>query len=343
MKREVSYDYVRVLAMLFVIAVHIPLDEYGDNQIVNVIYKSILLTCNNMFFMLSGRFNLNVILKDKRDYIIYYKKKFVSIILPYIILSLILYLYEAEINWEEPLSIFKGYMIRLFDTNNSTHLWFMYPLIGMIVSAPFLAKMLQALSDNEINILLIVGLVWNILDIYLVQDLGVNFQYSGWLLSSWTICFFLGYYEFRMIKNQKKILCCIAALCGLGTVIQKYFFPNHSVEIWGVAPMYIMFSLGMYIIIKAIVIKHDLLNKLISFVAKYSFTIYILHYAVLRVLYSKTKLIQSWGERYILRFCLCFLITFIIAVIIDTIIIHPMQKFLNKYFVFKVSKSNFTK
>lgn len=90
-KRVVRYDFMRVLMSLFVICVHTGFPSFiSSNNLLNNSIRSFLVVCNGVFFMISGKFNLRKNFESKSDYYNYYTDKFISIIVPYGIISCIL-------------------------------------------------------------------------------------------------------------------------------------------------------------------------------------------------------------------------------------------------------------
>ena len=57
-ERDVRYDVIRVVAMMFVIAVHVNPKPFNSFPWFKDIFDYIVYTCNGMFFMLSGFFNM---------------------------------------------------------------------------------------------------------------------------------------------------------------------------------------------------------------------------------------------------------------------------------------------
>lgn len=73
--RNIQSDLVRVVAMFFVIAVHTPLGELGNIWWVNYATRALFFTCNAIFFMLSGKYNLRFVAEpEKQCYKKYYYK-----------------------------------------------------------------------------------------------------------------------------------------------------------------------------------------------------------------------------------------------------------------------------
>lgn len=104
-ERVFSYDFIRAVAMIFVISVHsLVVIDFTDQLsffYFNVM-QAVFFTCNGMFFMMSGKFALS---KGKVD-CAYYFSKFESIIIPMLIFMGIRTVY---INVQTPYDNYGGY------------------------------------------------------------------------------------------------------------------------------------------------------------------------------------------------------------------------------------------
>ena len=334
--REIRYDVIRVVAMLFVIAVHVNPKPFNSFPWFKDVFDYIIYTCNGMFFMLSGFFNMKKEFHIKEDYEVYYKKKIISILLPYILMTFLLYGYDYYQSGRAfELRLFVEETINQFTSLNSEqHLWFMYSLVGLVMSAPFFSKMLHAMSDWEIKLLFWLSIGWNAVSIYLINDLGWNFHYGKWLMASWTIYFFLGYFHHRIINEKNKIFWYLCG--GIGffiTILWQYILPieNHSDKDF--APAYTFFVIAMYtILLNEVHIKWELLKKAISFIAKHSFTVYMIHYLIIELIGERLYQGNSAKVGFVLTYLLCFVLSMVAAVVFDffaeRILQRPLKKLL---------------
>lgn len=153
MERKVNYDLMRVISMIFVIMIHVPSKPLAGHVIFSKMLITVLFLCNSLFFMISGRFNLSHSFEQKNDYVVYYKKKSIAILLPYIIVTIILCVWNMCTNGIRTNANGMIYMLYtdFMSTNSSIHLWFMYSLLGMLISAPFLAILLNLLIISPIQ------------------------------------------------------------------------------------------------------------------------------------------------------------------------------------------------
>ncbi len=332
--RDVRYDVIRVVAMMFVIAVHVNPKPFNSFPWFKDVFDYIIYTCNGMFFMLSGLFNMKKCPSTKDEYSVYYKKKFLSIFLPYVVMTFLLYGYDFYQSGRAfKLGLYIEETINQFTALNSEqHLWFMYSLIGLLMSAPFLAKMLHAMSDWEVKLLFGLSIGWNVVSIYLINDLGWNFHYGKWIMASWTIYFFLGHFHDRIVNENNKKIWYLLGLAGFFvTVLWQYVLPveNHSDKDF--APAYILFVIGMYtFLLYEVKIPWKGVQNVIAFFAKHSFTVYMIHYLVLEVIGQRFYTVYSAKVGFILTYAVCFAVSMTAAVIFDVLMDKLVQKPLKK-------------
>ena len=168
-------------------------------------------------------------LKNKNGYRTYYLKKMIYILFPYILVTCILSLWEMINNQYTITFLFfiKHTYSSFMTANANIHLWFMYPLLGMLLSAPFLAKMLNHMEDREIKLLFAIGIIWGVVSIYFTWDIGFGFSYLGWILSGWMMHFFAGYFCERIINEKnRKILYIVGAIGFVITVLGTWLIPE---------------------------------------------------------------------------------------------------------------------
>ncbi|WP_276627783.1 hypothetical protein, partial [Sharpea azabuensis] len=64
-KRLIQFDILRVMAMIFVIAIHVSVRPFVTNPYMKNMWYVLFLVCNGLFYMLSGKFNLRMICQIK--------------------------------------------------------------------------------------------------------------------------------------------------------------------------------------------------------------------------------------------------------------------------------------
>ena len=333
--RNINLDFIRALSMLCVIGLHTSPKPLAENRIFTTVFYMLLLTCNANFYMLSGQLNLRKTFCTRQDYRNFYLKRLLSILLPYVLFTFLLTLWNMLAAGEgiTVLLYLKNVYTDFMTDNIQIHLWFMYPLIGMILSAPFLSKMLNNMEDWELNILFGIGIAWNVISIYLTQDFGVGFSYSAWLLSSWMLLFFAGYYCYRIIRQEKsrKKWYWAGLICLAVNLLLSCLFPDNYKFSNDLAPTYVLFAMSAFLFMQAeLNIKNPLLQSVIRFLSKHSFTVYCIHFDVAR--WITPCVVRGTGATllFIESFAVTFVVSLLFAVILDGCILKPMQKALTK-------------
>ena len=332
--REVRYDVIRMIAMMFVIAVHVNPKPFNSFPWFKDVFDYIIYTCNGMFFMLSGHFNMKREFHTKEDYWLYYKKKIISILLPYVLMTFVLHGYDYY--WSG-----RSFELRLFveetinqltSLNIEHHLWFMYSLIGLVMSAPFFSKMFHAMSDWEIKLLFWLSIGWNAVSIYLINDMGWNFHYGKWLMASWTIYFFLGYFHCRIINETNKKFWYLCGSIGfLITILWKYLLPVENYSDKDFAPAYTFFVIAVYtLLLNEVHINWEPTKKIISFIAKHSFSVYMIHYPIIQLIGDRFYVGHSAKVGFLLTYLLTFVLSMAAAVMFDLLVEILIQKPLKK-------------
>ena len=148
-KRLVNWDLLRTLAMFFVVMVHSSRYLGSIHGIETAPFISeFALICDPIFFVLSGFFAFRPL---KTTYAKYLLNKVVTIVLPLVVYSVVLYAYgcvKGTVAFGLP-QYFNWFYNTLFGD-----WWFIPALIPFLVLAPFLYTMFEALSDSQCKLLM---------------------------------------------------------------------------------------------------------------------------------------------------------------------------------------------
>ena len=68
LKRNINLDLIRVIAMIFVVMVHVNPRPWQSIPVINIAMGVILISCNSFFYMLSGELNLIQKFCNQKDY-----------------------------------------------------------------------------------------------------------------------------------------------------------------------------------------------------------------------------------------------------------------------------------
>lgn len=283
-KRNAEYEFIRTVAMIFVIGVHVANTMRGAEGLVRVFYGHffpLLFSCGNgIFFMLSGKFALKVRCKTMKEYRAYYSKKLKNLILPIFVYMLLRSVYDAGgIFWTA--EFWRQFFSNIFSDYIFSEYWFLYVLVGLILAAPFLAKIVERITKEEMMLFLLLGLGYNAMVTYFpYMGLKVDWRYP---FGEWMFYFFLGYCLEKIVEDRKgeNITIFLGGMAFLLSIVLKYRGIDNG--IFDVAPTYTVMLVGMFFLLKRIYpfFAKIKLEKLFLWSGKYSMAVYMVHMTVL--------------------------------------------------------------
>ena len=333
-ERNANLDMIRVWSMTCVLLMHTPHNPWMDIPVIGWIVNAFIVASNSHFFMLSGQMNLAKTFSSREDYRVYYIKRLVSIIFPYLLVTMALTLWNMVLDGQT--LAFKSYLKQTYTdlmiNNGEIHFWFMYPLIGMMISAPFLSRMFHAMEDWELSLIMAIGLLWGVVSIYMTVDIGVGFSYTGWFMAGWPLTFFAGYYCDRVIGKGKRTWLYAAGLFGLVvTTVGCAFFSDHFLFAMDLSPVYLLFVMAWYVFLKdAFVVSNRKVKSFLTFMTRHTFTIYLIHYALIHNVTLKLFDSLKLPYNYFLSFAFSYGLSLLTAVVLDTVLIIPVQRQLRR-------------
>lgn len=337
-KREPIYDVIRVISCLCIIAIHctdalIEEKTYDYVWYIGNIIQSIVRIALPMFVLLSGALILNS--KKEEPLGKFYLKRLLKVGLPLYIYSLI-YLFVFKYNYSLdifiPINFLKA-IKEITAENVFFHLWFAYMILGIYLCAPFLKKMCQGLNDKECKNLIILIFAISIIK-SLLPTFKINIGISYIPFMSWTLIFLLGYLVTReaITKHYKLIY-----ILGIISWIVAVIIPRTNIQINNLYDFSIMMFfeiMALYIFFvrnKDKICKSPVINKVMEFLSKYTWEIFLMHGGVLVKLeliiskHSMNKVLWSF-----IMIILVFIISFVFSFIIHNVIVKNLEKLINK-------------
>ncbi len=203
---------LRIFATLMVIMLHVAApvrDQLENMNVLNWFVGSLFDGFSRagvpLFLMISGALLLN----KKESFKDFYVKRLLRILMPFIFWGIFYAFYWPvstgnEINITETIfSIFKG--------PSSYHLWYLYTIIGIYLVSPFLRILIENITKSQLQILLILGLIFNVIlphlysefYIWLKLDLKLGFQLP--MIDVYLWYFILGFYLQKYFSPSKKV------------------------------------------------------------------------------------------------------------------------------------------
>lgn len=277
-QRNVNYDLLRCVAMCLVIGVHV-VNNYmpvkmtltGSAETVRFTLFAIFMTCNPLFIMVSGRFNLTFdageqsssswrnpridgeqsglerssrrarhaarsssVWRGIRPYIRYYYKRFVSLIFPYLFYAGALgFTAYLVMDHRSLAGAATGTFYDLFSGYDDSVYWFVFMLAGFVLATPFMAPMLRAIGCT--GAWLLIGLA---AAVAAAEQICSLFGYPLTFLSSFPWRGLLFYYLLGYVLEFyppsvriRRATYVIAPFALAWTVATPVLFPGHPAQV----------------------------------------------------------------------------------------------------------------
>ena len=333
-KRDSHLDLIRIIAMLFVISIH-TLRDYETAPFLRNLMTTLFFTANGMFFFMSGRFALRF--KENPDdpassYRSFYWKKFCALVLPLVFYFSALIANYYHVSREREFRNIKELIMDIFwcsfPASTAGYKWFIYCLIGFMMTAPFMASMFRGLSDTGLKIFFWTAVGFEAVSIvFFDYFLKAGFPVYGWPFLGWYFYFLCGYIIYRLdFFHKKKWLFIIIGAVGLFyTAAMITVTPEGVNGALDDSPVYLFTCIGVYLLFESIpVIKP--LKKVTAFLADHTFAVYLIHYDMILFIRQRFSADNplTWF-RCVLLVALC---SFAFAIPCDLLILNPLKKYL---------------
>ncbi len=309
--RAYYFDYLRVIAILGVLAIHvaaayvtlymkIPMIQWEAS----VVFNGLVRWCVPIFFMVSGALLLG---RKEEPLGIFFKRRANRILLPFIIWSIGYYIWRQYFWYDGTLDV-QQFGILFLNNGVYYHLWYLYALIGIYLVVPVFNVFV---NHAKLHLVGYLSLVWFI--VY------CGFRYFGYqvgsvvpeffTLSNYVGMIFVGYYFSRVeLSKAWRWAIYIAGVLGAILTIQQTFsltkaqgaFTSYAMQYE--SPFVMATAVALFVWFRYVIGHRQQHNpdfkpsKLILMISRLSFGIYLLHVALLDVI--RTYFHEA-GEIYI--------------------------------------------
>jgi surface polysaccharide O-acyltransferase-like enzyme len=290
-------DHLRATATFSVIILHVaapllsgfeklPSDIWWSGNL----YDGLVRFCVPVFLMMSGALILPKAYESIPEFL---GKRMSRIILPFLFwagvyISLSLYT-EYSANPEFSFQAAVRLILRQFLHGPSTHFWYVYMIAGLYLFFPIIGKWIRSSTDAEIQYFLALWLLTSIVAFPCIRPYFPNIElmyFSGFI--GYPI---LGYYLMDRVPPPSKKLRSWALLMVtsgiLVSVIGTYYLTSlrgtfDNIFYQYLSPNVILASCGVFLLFKDIPFMD---NKILSFISKYSYGIYLSHILIIRLIH----------------------------------------------------------
>lgn len=351
-KHIVWLDFARCIAILSVVACHSIETEYYfvrfgkiDVSLASWIFQNIIFTIGRigvpLFLMITGSLMIG------REYDIkkYYLRTFFPLLVTteiWIIINYILIFYNGAF---DKIDLLKEMLFLKMPEMN--HMWYMPMIIGMYLVIPFVSKAIKNFEIKEVILPLgIAILAFFCLPLYNafsgeviqgISDLSITMDIS-FLGGTYAVYMILGYYigEKHLLENIK---IGILVLVGIGAFTLNslgafYFLSNKlfHTDIFGYyqSPFLLIIGIIAFECIRRYLNKD---NRLVRFISKISFGIYLLHNIFLQIcmnffmnigFYEKENIV----EKFLMNFVVSLFFSIMLCKILDVLPFFRIKKIL---------------
>ena len=279
--RLVNYDLVKVLAIFMVVAVHmlnmVELMPPGDVWAYRIheVIRTLLLTSNGLFFMVSGRFLLEHYRGQAGRF---YWKRLVKIGIPVALASLFYYVYVYGGNGMGA-KFWKDFVRDFWQSHIQGYFWFVFALAGFYLAVPFLSAMFRGLKRRELWLLFGVSLGYFFLQ-SLYQILGWEMVFTTYPFYSWIFYCILGYLldALQLTRRQRKGFLGLGAAAFLISAWEVCFWHRENPVLHNYSVTMILMTSAFYLgLTEAGKRLKGIGAGMVSFLSVRSFYLYLMH------------------------------------------------------------------
>lgn len=328
-KNKLHINILNVISAISFVILHInssywKTNIYNQGWINNNIIENIFSFGPIIFFMISGATLLDFY--DNYDLKEYFRRRIIKTFIPYIFWSILgfffTFYYEKSFN---DLSL--TYFIScLLEGKAIVAYWFFIPLFNIYLSIPLIAAIKKDMRKKVFLYIVIVAYIFNIFIpfINIIFDINLGYSFLVYVASSYLIYIFLAYLiEYNEIDYKYRLIIYVAGIISIilcTTISNNITLINNQYN--NLNPFIMIYASAIYIFIKYLsrrLEKNILLIKIIEFLKRYTFAIYLLHWFILVFLFNFINI-----DTDLLSFRILGFIPIVVIVIIITYLIRKI-------------------
>ena len=218
-------------------------------------------------------------------------------------------------------------MLNAADYFDYREYWFVFQLLSMLAVTPFLVPVIESLDRSKKKLLLCLGLLWFTVSFFMTNlgyELGYSFMFGGFWFA-----YLIGPFveELFAEATRRRILMLAGVLAPFATLAAVLY--GYSSGAFDTSPFYLITYVGLYCLLLLLGDRiAPSLRRPISFCAKHSFTVYMIHMMVLiplsaavPKLYGAASLVEHVGLS-VVTIAICVLL----SALLDILLIEPLQR-----------------
>lgn len=350
-KRMSGLDLVRVLATIFVVAVHFFMNSgfynirfVGKRMFVATFFRWLFYICCPLFMILTGYLNSNKKIEKK------FYRKIIPILLSYLFICIVALIFRMTF-LDEKIKLFSA-IIKIFSFEAVGYAWYVEMYIGLFLLIPFLNILYGALKDKKTKLILIVTLLLinslpPLCNVISINNIKLNIFPDWWVNLYPLVYYYIGCFikEYKPLKNKKILLGTILVVLllietSLSYVFSHIYSSNFSRGFLGGynCIFTIAISVTFFLLFYDIDINSKIANKCLSNISRLSLEIYLFSYIADKIVYKYFNTFVSKPIEYLRYSLIVVLLSFSIALILSII-----KDLIFKIISFTINKINNTK
>ncbi len=325
-KRIFGLDLVRVVAILFVIIVHVFLHTYfvsvnltGPKEFILLGIRNLTLTCVPLFILLTGYCKSEK--KANKDH---YKSLW-KILISYLLIAIITILYKTL--YLGKVFDFNKYILGILRFDVNEYAWYLEMYIGLFLLIPFLNILYKGIETRQQKRVLIFSLLLicslpQTLKPLMIGKVSLDIMPNWWKYLYPLLYYFLGCYikEYQITMKKIPNLLWIFGLTLAQTIFIFLFVHKSSMEITGVIPDYysiftVSISVMLFLFLYQIKTKKHYLQKTMEFISKNTLELYLLSYIFDSYYYKVFITDINPGHSIIVAMLICVPLVFITSLL----------------------------
>lgn len=329
--RDCKFDFVRVVAMIFVVAVHslvVVNSAARSGSVYEIAGQSVFFTANFLFFFLSGYFSLRK--KNSQNVVGFYLKKARNILLPVVVMFALRTLYDARFDALSLGSFLHSFLENSLSGFSNMEYWFLFALIPLMIATPLLAESFDSVRSGRL--LLGIGLL-HFAASYVFRNLNIPYSWTSFF-SCCAVYYCLGPYAVRVANRKdvslsKAFVGFLFAACLTFLLVYK---KGWRLGAYDESPLFLIESLMLFVVLLKIGERlkvGGVVARGIDFVARHSFSVYLVHMVPLTLLISAIPERVSGLVIVPVHAAVTFVIavvSLLLAVCIDVGLVGPVQR-----------------
>lgn len=314
MSQRIYYlDTLKVVAIFAVVLIHsasTPLYTMSPDDALFAyanLLDSVARFCVPVFFMASGA----VLLSRDYDIADFYRKR-LSKIIPVLVFWSVLYVAFRVLVNGEPFEPMKTVM-SFFGGHIYYHLWFLYIIVIMYLLAPFMRRLILAITPKEAFLLFLVWLALAVVLPHLESVSGLKFGFAYRELGAFCGYFMLGYYLSKTEFDRSFAALAVFAVASVTIFYLTGVFSLQKGELFGAfydysSPLVFIQGVSIFLAFKAFDGAKPFVH--VAKLAPLVFGVYLLHPIVLEYAYFlddlllKTALVFTFSLLCVKALCL---------------------------------------